>query len=172
MLKNKISYRKAKKSDAKILAYIHTESWRTAYRGILNDTYLDSDVYADRINVWSQKMANIDDKTHIIIAFGNKKPVGFICLINDFDTKYGALIDNLHVLPEWKGEGIGRILMQKVKKWVSQNSNPKCYYLWVYEANTAAIAFYEKMGGICVEKCMIDNPGGGEAMVRRYVWEK
>jgi GNAT superfamily N-acetyltransferase len=170
MKKNKITYREAKKSDAHILAHIHAESWRTAYRGILNDAYLDSDIYDDRIKVWSQKLAKLDSKMHIVIAFDNKKPIGFVCIMGEYDMKFGALVDNLHVLPEWKGEGIGRILMQKAKKWVSQNSSSSKYYLWVYEANTAAIAFYEKIGGVCVEKCMKDNPGGGEAMVRRYVW--
>jgi GNAT superfamily N-acetyltransferase len=171
MLKNKITYRKATKSDASILAHIHAESWRTAYRGILSDAYLDKDLDDDRLKVWSQKMAQADSTTHIIIAFDNKNPIGFICIIDEFDAQYGALIDNLHVLPGWKGQGIGAILMQKSVKWVSQNSSQNCYYLWVYEANTAAIAFYEKIGGICVEKQMYDNPGGGEAMVRRYVWK-
>jgi len=44
-----VTYRRIVASDAMTIARIHATSWRSAYRGILPNEYLDDDIDADRL---------------------------------------------------------------------------------------------------------------------------
>ena len=59
-----------------------------------------------------------------------------------------ALLDNLHVIPEKHGRGIGRQLMAAVAQWVAERAPDATLYLWVFEKNVAAREFYRKLGAI------------------------
>jgi ribosomal protein S18 acetylase RimI-like enzyme len=127
-------------------------------------------VLFDRLNVWTERFGKREINRLIYVAVEKETVKGFVCVYGNDDPKWGALIDNLHVLPELKGQGIGKRLMQEAAKWVSEKySNPN-FYLWVYEDNTAAKRFYEKMGGENVETQLYENPDGGSSNILRYVW--
>ncbi len=165
-----ITYREASKDEAKIIAQLHTKSWQQHYRGILHDTYLDQNVYADRLQVWQQRFQHPKETQHIIVATDAEEVCGFACTYAKDDNQYGALLDNLHVLPNWQGRSVGRKLMQLTAQWVHQYNTTSGLYLWVYEENIPARAFYERMGGTVAEKSIVENPGGGTASVLRIIW--
>ena len=165
-----ISYREATPQDADILAQMHTQSWRHRYRGILLDAYLEKEVEADRLRVWRERLGDPSTTQHIVIAMEGKAPAGFACIYAQHDPQWGALLDNLHVLPAWQGRGIGRALMDKAARWVNGQAPDEGLYLWVYEQNEGAISFYERAGGVRQEVTVVDNPGGGQGTVWRYVW--
>lgn len=88
----------------------------------------------------------------------------------------GALIDNLHVVPSAKRNGIGRRLMAQAAGHVVTRDRTMGLYLWVLEQNEDAQAFYGACGGRCVERALTDPPGGVPGRLRgspaklRYVW--
>jgi len=165
-----ITYRGAYSDEAETTARLHTISWQKHYRGILRDAYLDQNVAADRLQVWQERFRNPGDAQYILVAVDNKEVCGFACTYAEDDTHYGALLDNLHVLPHQQGQGIGRRLIQLSAQWVHQRDATSGLYLWVFEENTEARAFYERVGGTVAEKAMVENPGGGRAPVLRIIW--
>ena len=167
-----ISYRPARAADASAIAAIHAASWRVAYRGILNDSYLDGDVVADRHAHWRQRLEHPLPAQFVEIAQSAGAPVGFICALADHDPRYGALIDNVHVLPAHAGQGIGTALMARAFHWLSGLDEKRGVYLWAYEKNSGARRLYERLGGVHVETTSKPNPGGGSGQSCRYVWQQ
>ena len=61
--------------------------------------------------------------------------------------------------------------MKSVAQWIiEQNLDPKCY-LWVLDKNEKGIRFYERNGGVQVERFLTDNPRKGQSMLRTMFWK-
>ena len=89
------SIRRIQTSDAEILATLHITSWRSAYRGILRDAYLDVDVVDERHAVWRERMDNLTSSQFGFVAEMGTQPVGFVFLYGQDHPRWGTLIDNL-----------------------------------------------------------------------------
>src|SRR5207247_680761 len=142
------------------------------YRGAYSDSFLDSDVVADRLAVWSDRLQPGRRRTNecTIIAESDGTLIGFAhTLLND-DPRWGALLDNLHVRHDLKGHGIGTRLMAETAQAVIERSPSSGLYLWVLDGNKAAQSFYAARGGTCVASKSSEAPGGGTIIGLRYVW--
>jgi ribosomal protein S18 acetylase RimI-like enzyme len=158
--------------DIETIAKLHALSWQNSYRGMLTDDYLDNHVLTDRIEVWTQRINEPVENQIIILKEIDNTVVGFVCAYGSQIDEFGTFIDNLHVLPTYKGKGIGRDLMREVSHWSLQYFNQPKLYLKVLEDNHAARFFYEKVGGIKQASFSETMPGGANVRVWRYVWEK
>jgi ribosomal protein S18 acetylase RimI-like enzyme len=98
--------------DALDIAALQTESWRSTYRGLLPDSYLDGPIVADRERHW-RKMLSEDARHRIFLAKDNGDVAGFVCVLLDEEPAWGARLDNIHVKPALKGQGIGRVLFRQ-----------------------------------------------------------
>ncbi len=166
-----VTCRRARTSDVPNIAALHADSWRRNYRGAYLDSFLDSDVMADRLAVWTDRLAQPETSQHTTIADLDGVVVGFAHTIVDSDPTWGALLDNLHVTHELKGRGIGTQLMAETAVSLIRLTRSSGLYLWVLEQNKAAQAFYNARGGACVERAIGGPfPGGGTAATLRYVW--
>jgi GNAT superfamily N-acetyltransferase len=163
-------YRRAKSDEWEIIAKLHAVSWQSAYKDILSKKYLKYDVVNDRLAVWQARFNTPKDNEYICVAEEEGSILGFVCVYGNDNAQWGSLVDNLHVLPHLKGEGIGRQLMAEAAKWVIIHYPDNALYLWVYEKNVTARQFYEKLGGKNVESHVHDNPGGGTSNALRYTW--
>jgi len=56
-----------------------------------------------------------------------------------------ALVQNLGMLSAWRGQGIGRTLMEAAEAWARQQGATRLV-LNVWEFNTGALSFYESLG--------------------------
>lgn len=54
-------------------------------------------------------------------------------------------IDNLGVIPEYKGKGVGKALLQAITDWAKDNGYDQLY-LSCYAKNEEALGFYQKNG--------------------------
>lgn len=165
-----LNFRKIGAGDAKLIASMHTTSWRTAYRGILRDEYLDGGIEEERRAEWQRRLEALHADALGFIALLDDQPVGFIFGFQNEHDCWGSLIDNLHVLPGWKGRGIGRQLMTRFAAELIARGDSAGVFLWVYEKNTAARQFYEIVGGKKTEETDYPAPGGGEARICRMTW--
>jgi ribosomal protein S18 acetylase RimI-like enzyme len=165
-----MTYRKAKPNEAEAIATLHAQSWQVAYKGILSDAFLKDEVLDNRLKVWQNRFDNPPNNVFICVAAEENDLKGFVCVYGNDDEQWGSLIDNLHVLPNLKGQGIGKKLMQKAATWASKNYPNAGLYLWVYEENHAARQFYERMGGENVESEFYENPDGSSSYIIRYAW--
>jgi ribosomal protein S18 acetylase RimI-like enzyme len=144
---------------AESIALLHANSWRRHYRGAYSDSFLDGDVVADRLSIWSARLAT-PARTETLVAEDGSRAVGFVHVILDDDPRWGSLIDNLHVVPDRQRSGIGSALLGRAAQVIVERATTRSMYLWVLKQNSAAQQFYRAQGGTCVEEGTASPPGG------------
>ena len=162
-------------ADAEAVANLHADSWRRHYRGAYSDAFLDGNVLADRLAVWTDRLREPDPRRCTILA-EDVRLVGFANTIFDHDPTWGALLENLHVADGHKRRGIASRLLALTAEVLIARPERTGLYLWVLEQNTEAQAFYEARGGRCVGRGVVSPPGGiasrvtGSPAKLRYAW--
>ena len=126
-------------SEIKGKAFVHFQSWREVYSGIVEQAFLDNRT----IDNYLELAMNTKDNT--IIAKEGDRVVGFV-QYGKYD--YGDLEDAgeiiaLYVLADYYGKGIGYRLMQEAVKSLSGYSQ---IALFVIKDNQRAIDFYTRYG--------------------------
>lgn len=168
--------RAAGPADAQAIAALHADSWRRHYRGAYSDGFLDRDVAADRLLVWTNRLNEPRLGEATIVAERANSLIGFAHTIFDDDPTWGALLENLHVTYGLKRSGVGTRLMAATAKVALAREPSTGLYLWVLEQNAAAQAFYEARNGVCVGRGVAVAPGGDPARLNgkpaklRYAW--
>jgi ribosomal protein S18 acetylase RimI-like enzyme len=168
-------FRLAGPDDAEAVANLHADSWRRHYRGAYSDAFLDGDVFADRLAVWTDRLREPDPRRCTILA-ENGSLVGFANTVFDDDPTWGALLENLHVADGHKRQGIGAGLLALTAEAVIERPERTGLYLWVLEQNVDAQAFYQARGGRCAGRGLVSPPGGiasrltGSPAKLRYDW--
>jgi len=141
--------RRAIPGDARGIARVHVETWRSAYAGILPDQVIVQMSVDDKAAAWRRLIqrqdaveavvvAEVDDGT--IIGFASCGPAGPEAM-PDFDGE----IHTLYVLPDWQEQGIGRALLCGCLRLLSE-AEIAAAYLWVLADNPSRF-FYQAMGG-------------------------
>lgn len=172
MASSQIRIRRAAPSDWAAIAAIHAESWRSAYRGIYPDSYLEERAPAERRSFWSEAFGGMDGELDaVFLAEQAGEAVGFACLRRKAEAA-GPLLDNLHVLPGRKGLGIGRRLIAAAAGWLAEKEPEAALQLVVWADNVAARGFYGRLGGREAEVFEAPTPGGGTAPQIRVRWER
>ena len=168
-----MALRRAVAADESAIARLHADSWRTAYRGILRDDFLDDAVVANRRELWNTRFSEIGREDQLILVSEERGEIqAFACAFLDADPEWGTLLDNLHVIPGLKGRGLGRQLIAAVAENVRQHGDYSALHLWVYEQNTQARGFYERLGGVITEVVAEAAPDGSRVNALRYIWRK
>lgn len=157
--------------DATNIAAIHCASWRSAYAGILEQSFLDGPIEADRAELWRDRLADPQAAQIVLIAEeASAQPVGFLCAFGGLDQNWGSLIDNIHVLPSHRGQGCGALMMRKAATRLASRRPGMGIHLWVFEANEAGLRFYRRLGGEIVEHDISRIPAAKGATVFRLYW--
>ena len=166
-----VTLREARESDCASIAQLHAESWRSAYRGMLSDEYLENRAHAERAALWQ---ARFSEKTgnpfFVILAELGEALAGFACAFPNEDPVFGSYVDNLHVIPQLTKKGIGRCLLAEVGRRLIADQTPGGVYLWVIEANTNARQFYARVGAAEVGFEEFAMPDGSQVREVRCYW--
>ena len=162
-----LTIREALQKDALSIAQLHALSWRNTYGNILSDTFLDSDIESERKKFWSEKLQRLTPLKFVLVAEIETRLIGFIALEKP-EKGYEAFIDNLHVYPSMKGQGVGKKLMKTVAEKLMR-SGIKSVYLWVLNGNTNAEEFYKRLGAKSADSSF-EQFGGSPVSQTRYVW--
>jgi GNAT superfamily N-acetyltransferase len=168
-----MTIRPAELADANAIARLHTSSWQTAYRGILREDFLEGPLHENRRLLWHARLSDFDRIDQFVLVDEQAGVIrGFACAFLDADPEWGCLLDNLHVVPELKGNGLGRQLMTAVAERVLQSDSFGRLHLWAYEQNLAARRFYERLGGIITEQRAEPALDGTQVNAVRYCWSE
>ena len=162
--------REAIPSDALHIAHLHAENWRTTYRGVLTDAYLNNNVEAERLAVWRERFSEPALNQYIVVAEEQGEVAGFACVFGADDPQWGTLVDNFHVAQAVRRRGAGALLMGAVASWCMRAHADLGIYLWVLQSNIAAQKFYQRLGARNAESSVWQSPDGGAVPEFRLVW--
>lgn len=156
--------------DIEVVAALHVASWRSAYRGIFTDVYLDTVAETERRHHWTRRLA-APIATHTgVVAEQDGVAVGFCYLIADADPPRGTLLDNLHVVDGARGAGLGRRLLARAADEIEARHWPRGLHLWVFDANIGARRFYERNGAVIIDRTVYASADGGANAALCYAW--
>jgi ribosomal protein S18 acetylase RimI-like enzyme len=165
-----VKLRKAEPEDAAALGHIQVTSWRSAFRGIASDNYLDHMVSEEsQANDWNEILAKRE--AVVIIAEVENASVGYAWAQANDDKSIGwdSELISMHILPEHKRQKIGRKLFAAAATELKAQGC-KNIYLWVLEENYPARKFYETFGGQPAGKQIIQL-GDRELTEVAYGWK-
>jgi L-amino acid N-acyltransferase YncA len=141
-----VKIRPAGESDARAIAQVHVQTWQTAYRGVVPDSYLDSLSVDKREMVWRQSLARGAPEVWVAelhsgvvgwVAFGPSRDV-------DASPETGEL-EAIYVTPAKWSTGLGRELWQVACRRMLERGFSSAT-LWVLSENARAIRFYHVAG--------------------------
>ena len=151
--------RNIEEKDIPDVVNIQIDGWKSAYKGIIDDSVLNSMNRNERI----EKRKNDYKENGFIIAELNNKAVGFCRYtdsniftrdISDIDCELLAL----YVKPSLKYNGIGTKLFQFVINDF-KSKNKTNMILWCLKDNEPSKKFYIKMGGEIIKERTIEIGG-------------
>ncbi|MGH2693259.1 MAG: GNAT family N-acetyltransferase [Actinomycetota bacterium] len=139
--------REATPADARAIAQVHTRSWQVAYRGLIDQAYLDSLSVDDGEKGWEERLES--DGAGVWVACEGMNVVGFASVgpspdDDDDPQKVGHLF-TLYVAPENFGGGAGAALLEEAVTYLREAGFREAT-LWVLDNNAGARRFYERHG--------------------------
>ena len=129
-----------------MIATIHVEGWRAAYRGIIPDEFLDSLSIDRRESTWRQNLLAGDTATWV--AQESESILGWISAAASRDTDTGASTGEIwaiYVAPGHWGRGVGRSLCETAERYLRLEGFIEVT-LWVLSDNERAVKFYQSNG--------------------------
>jgi GNAT superfamily N-acetyltransferase len=88
------------------------------------------------------------------IAYAGAEPAGFAVFFHNFSTflgRPGLYLEDLFVRPEWRGRGLGRLLMAHVAKIAVERRCGRMEWA-VLDWNEPAIGFYRRLGARAMDE--------------------
>ncbi|WP_078379269.1 GNAT family N-acetyltransferase [Sutcliffiella halmapala] len=162
--------RLAKPGDAPSIAKVHVDSWKTTYKGLIADSYLEELSYENRARMWAAAIERGFEKSCIFVAEVDGEIVGFANGGMERTQKYG--IDGelfaIYLLQSYQKKGIGKKLCTTVAEFL-HNKNYQSMLVWVL-ANNPSRAFYHSLHPeeIGVEQIQIGDQSFQEIA---YAWK-
>ena len=104
-------------------------------------------VVADENSVRTM-LRNAEPRTHVLIAYCNNQAAGFALWFHNYSTflsRPGLYLEDLFVLPEWRGKGVGRRLLMHLAEITVSRGYGRMEWA-VLNWNETALRFYRQLG--------------------------
>lgn len=137
-MENKLTFRYAVRKDIPLIFQFIRDL--AEYEKLLDEVVADEATLEEWI--FDQK------KAEVIFAMKEGKEIGFALFFHNFSTflgRAGLYLEDLFVLPEYRGKGYGKQILQKLAAIAVQR---KCGRLewWCLDWNQSSIDFYLSLG--------------------------
>lgn len=141
--------RRAGPGDAHAIARVHVATWRTTYRGLLPDEFLDALTEAHYADRWRRGIDDAASRVYVAehdgaiagFASGGRERAG--------EDGFRGELYALYVDDYAQGLGYGRELVRAVVDGLRDMAIDDMI-VWVHRENQAARSFYERLGGVYV----------------------
>ncbi len=93
-------------------------------------------------------------KAEVIFALENGKEVGFALFFHNFSTflgRAGIYLEDLFVLPEYRGKGYGKGLILTLARIAAERGCGRLEW-WCLDWNTPSIEFYRSLGAVPMDE--------------------
>ena len=127
--------------DRHVVSHIYVESWKSAYKGIIAQSWLDH----LSEEMWDERLNSSDRNTLLMIEEDRILGVSSFGLARDKRRKMDGEIYSIYLLPAIWHQGYGTQLITEVIKELKQMGYPRVY-VWVLKENYSARRFYEHCG--------------------------
>ncbi len=141
--------REAILEDAVEIARVHVQSWKESYKGIIEQTYLDSISFEQRLEQRKCILAERPEHEKNLVACNERGEIVGFCDIGD--TRSEALMGAgevyaIYILKKYQRKGIGSALWKhSTNHFLTCGLTP--FNVLVLEQNWPARLFYEKRRG-------------------------
>ncbi|WP_274365313.1 GNAT family N-acetyltransferase [Paenibacillus thermotolerans] len=163
--------RRAVLQDAEAIARVHVDSWRTTYKGIVPDEYLNSLSYKERTERWVNTLKRTDTNVVFVAEDGDGSIVGFCSGGKERTGKFGEAEGELYaiyILEAHHRKGLGKKLVRALAEQLNGDGY-QSMLIWVLEKNRSKY-FYENLGGTFALTKSIEI-GGSTLVEAAYRWE-
>lgn len=163
--------REARVEDAAGIAQVQVGSWKTTYRGIVSDAFLDAMSVETREARWQQWLG--DPNTQMILFVAENESGEIVAFVSggqsrEVNDKYDSELYAIYSVQEAQQQGTGRRLTHALRdKLIVAGFHSML--VWVLADNPSR-AFYEKLGGQYVREKQI-RLGDDEYVEVAYGWE-
>ena len=147
-----LTFRFAQEQDTPlILSFIRALA---DYEKMLDLVVADEDTLADQL--FRQKNAEV------IFALEDGKEVGFALFFHNFSTflgRSGLYLEDLFVLPEHRGKGYGKAILQKLAAIAVERGCGRMEW-WCLDWNKPSIDFYKSLGAEVMDEWTVYRLSG------------
>ena len=165
-----VTVRAATVDDAVAIARVRVESWRSTYKGMIPQAYLDGMSVEASAALWDKALAAANHRTHTFVAEDPDGIVGFSSGVLLTEPKQGFVSElaAIYLRPAYQRNGLGRRLVGVVAEaLVAQGATNMI--VWVIAANAQARKFYAALGA----ELVIEQPfqwDGMDLLEAGYGW--
>lgn len=149
--------RKARPEDAQQIAWVHLESWKTTYPGIIPQAYIDGLKVENGAARWKTWLA--EQTATVLVAEDEAVVFGFAAggrPMHPVDG-YDAELASIYLLASQQKKGAGRALVWRLAEELLAQGFTSLV-VWVLRENPAC-GFYRRMGGTVVAEKPIEIGG-------------
>jgi ribosomal protein S18 acetylase RimI-like enzyme len=140
-----VQYRRGTPDDAPGIAFVNITTWKTSYRGVVHDAFLDSlavDGHRERLRKRFDQVPYdcfVATEAGTVVGYADFGPP------RDGPPRYAWELYAIYVLPEHQGRGVGRRLV-RLGMDAMRERGVDTLFIRVLEGNPFR-KFYEKLGG-------------------------
>lgn len=140
-----MNIREAKLSDAEAIARVYVDSWKSTYKNIIPDSFLERMTYEKRIPQWINNISRDDNYVYVAetndgeivgVADGGKRET------NQFENS--GDLTSIYISEEYQGQGIGKKLVERLFSKLKELGYQRIF-VEVLDDNKSKL-FYEKLG--------------------------
>ncbi|MCE9582688.1 MAG: GNAT family N-acetyltransferase [Planctomycetes bacterium] len=142
-----MSVRAATEADIPAIARLHVDTWRSAYRGIVDDAYLASLSYAEFEKGRRERFDTSGVRTFVAEEAGEVAGFATAGPNRELDARYDSELYAIYVRAASARHGLGRQLVHACAAWLAAERRVGMQ-VWVLRDNPPACRFYEKLGGV------------------------
>ncbi|WP_299743958.1 GNAT family N-acetyltransferase [Rossellomorea sp. y25] len=132
-------FRKANLQDSPGLAYVHVHSWRTTYKGIVSENYLQSLSIEEREQKWVQILSG-SHHTYVC-ELDDGQIIGFVSFGKERSGEYEGELYAIYLLEEYQGKGIGKELLEIAATGLKKQGY-NSMWIWVLKENPSKHFYY------------------------------
>ncbi|OCB52600.1 acetyltransferase [Mycobacterium malmoense] len=155
-------------ADAYQVACLHVRSWRSAYRGLIAEDYLDGLTPEGLVHRYTFGRMGLRIPSTVVAVDGSGiRGFATTGLCRDGDSPNCGELMALYVDPACVGTGLGTLLMTAARERLRAVGVTQAV-LWVLDGNAAARRFYERSGWRADGGCRTGTFGSDTRRLVRY----